>query len=319
MPARDKTAVSSRELALLVLLGLLWGMPYALTKLALATIPPITMVAARVSLAAATLWLFVYLSRKTIPDLRSLVWALFIQGTIACFIPYTFIAFGQQTVDSGLAAILNSTTPFFVCLVSVAWFGQERLSVERALGVTLGLSGVVMIAGGSALFGLGNAMAGQLAIVVAAFSSALSAIYGRRFASIAPEVAAAGTLTSAALVLVPLCFLLEAPLSVVPSAASLAALIVNGIVATAVGFVIYFRLIQTLGSMGVASVGYLKPGFGALIGFTLMGEAMTWTMAAGLVAILLGVAMMNKHIRATGPDAILIGAAKAMLTTGKRT
>lgn len=317
MSERDKTS-NLREAALLVLLGLLWGMPYALTKVALTSIPPVTLVAARVSLAAVTLWLVVLLRRKAMPERRELVWAIFFQGLVACVIPYTLIAFGQHTVGSGLAAILNSTTPLFVCLVSVAWIRKEPLSVERWFGVTVGLSGVVMVAGASALLGLGHTMAGQLAIVVATFSSAISAIYGRRFAAIAPEVTAAGTLTSAALVLVPLCFLLEAPLSATPSPASLAALAVNGIVATALGFVVYFRLIQTLGSMGVASVGYLKPGFGVLIGCTLMGEAVTWTMIAGLTAILGGVAMMNKHTPRPEPESISGGVPNAAFILARR-
>ena len=306
------------EGGLLLLLALLWGMPYALTKIALTTIPPVTLVAARVSLAAATLWLVVLLRRKGIPELRELIRPIFIQGAVACVIPYTLIAFGQQSVDSALAAILNSTAPLFVCLVSVAWIRQEPLTVERWFGVMVGLSGVVMIAGASALLGLGRTMAGQLAIVVATFSSAISAIYGRRFAAIAPEITAAGTLTSAALVLVPLCFLVEAPLSVAPSAASLAALAVNGIVATALGFVVYFRLIRTLGSMGVASVGYLKPGFGVLIGCTLMGESVTWTMGAGLIAILIGVATINRRTSGPGPEPIAASATEAALILARR-
>ena len=110
----------------------------------------------------------------------------------------------------------------------------------------------------------------------------------------APEIAAAGTLTAAAVVLVPLCFIVEAPLNSAPSAASLAALLVNAVVATALGFVVYFRLIRTIGSMGTASVGYLKPAVGVLIGCVLMGESLTWTTGAGLIAILIGVAAINQ-------------------------
>jgi drug/metabolite transporter (DMT)-like permease len=128
---------------------------------------------------------------------------------------------------------------------------------------------------------------------LATFASAVSVIYGRRFADVAPEVAAAGTLTCAAVVLVPLCLLVEAPWHTAPSVASLTALGTNAVVATAFGFVIYFRLICTIGSMGTASAGYLKPGVGVLIGCTLMGEPLTWTLAIGLLAILFGVAAIN--------------------------
>jgi drug/metabolite transporter (DMT)-like permease len=152
-----------------------------------------------------------------------------------------------------------------------------------------------MIAGATALVGLGREMAGQLAIILATLSSAASAIHGRRFAAVAPEIAAAGTLTSAAVVLVPLSFFMETPLNFAPSAASLAALLANAVVATALGFVVYFHLIRTIGSMGTASVGYLKPAVGVLIGCALMGESLTWTAAGGLIAILIGVAAINQN------------------------
>jgi drug/metabolite transporter (DMT)-like permease len=294
-PMRDQTyTVRPLEIGLLALLGLLWGMPYALTKVALTTIPPVTLVAARVALAAIVLWIVVFLRQSRVPHRWDLAARLFIQGCVACAIPYTLIAFGQQSVDSALAAILNSTAPLFVCLISLLWGRHEELTVGRLFGVTIGLGGVVLIAGASALAGLGRGMVGQVAIILATLSSAISAIYGRRFATVAPEIAAAGTLTAAAVVLVPLCFFVEAPLNSAPSAASFAALLVNAVAATSLGFVVYFRLIRTIGSMGTASVGYLKPAVGVLIGCLLMGESLTWTTGVGLIAILIGVAAINR-------------------------
>ena len=295
----DSKAVPPLELGLLLLLGILWGIPYALTKIALETIPPITLTAARVSLAAVVLWIVAIGLERKLPLRWGFFGHVFIQGCVACVIPYTLIAFGQQSVDSALAAILNSSTPLFVCLISVMWTHHEPMTVGRLSGVTIGLGGVVAIAGASALFGLGRETIGQAAILLATFSSAVSVIYGRRFSDIAPEVVAAGTLTSAALVLVPLSLLIEAPWRTVPSAASLTALCANAVVATAFGFVIYFRLIRTIGSMGTASTSYLKPAAGVLIGCTLLGESLTWGMAIGLLAILFGVAAINGQMSAT--------------------
>ncbi len=135
------------EFALLILLGILWGVPFALTKISLTTIPPLTLVAARVSIAAVTLWMIIALSGYKIPNSRGWIGRLFAQGIITCALPYTFIAYGQQSVDSALAAILNSTAPLFVCLISVIWTRQEPVTRERLVGVTVGLSGVVLIAG----------------------------------------------------------------------------------------------------------------------------------------------------------------------------
>src|SRR5580692_445825 len=105
------------EFVLLLLLGILWGIPYALTKIALTTIPPLTMVAARVSLAAVSLWIIVWLIGSRRPKSWHFLPQLFIQGCLACLIPYTLIALGQRSVDSSLAAILNSTAPLFVCVM----------------------------------------------------------------------------------------------------------------------------------------------------------------------------------------------------------
>jgi drug/metabolite transporter (DMT)-like permease len=286
------------EFGLVLLLGILWGIPYALTKLSLATIPPLTTAAARVALAAAALWIVVVALKRSVPRGRDFARAVLIQGCLACVVPYALIAFGQQSVDSALAAILNSTTPLFVCVIGLAWTRHEPLTPARIAGAAIGFGGVIMIAGASALHGLGHEFIGQAVILLATFSSGISVIYGRRFAGVAPEVTAAGALTSAALILVPLSALLEAPWQTAPSLVSVAALMANAVVATAFGFVVYFRLIRTIGSMGTASAGYLKLAVGVLIGCLLLGERWTWTMAAGLVPILVGVAAINGMIPA---------------------
>lgn len=293
------------EFALLLLLGILWGIPYALTKISLTTIPPLTLVAARVSLAAITLWIIIFLSGLKIPQQRHFVERLFLQGCIGCAIPYTLITFGQQSVHSALAAILNSTGPLFVCLINLAWLRREPTTLGRLVGVTMGLGGVILIAGASALLDLRQTTIGQLAIILATFSSAVGVIHGRRFDTIAPEIAAAGSLTSAAVLLVPLCFVAESPLSCKPSTAAMIALFLNAVIATAIGFVVYFRLIRTIGSMSTATVGYLRPAVGVLIGCAIMGEPLGWTGAIGLLAILLGVAAIHQTDSLRGPVSLV--------------
>jgi drug/metabolite transporter (DMT)-like permease len=245
-------------------------------------------------IAAIVLWIFALASRAKLSILKDYIPRLFVQGCISCAIPYTLIAYGQTSVNSALAAILNSTTPLFVCLISLIWTQREPLRLGRMVGVSAGLAGVVMIAGANSLTGLGKDVFGQAAIILATVSSAVAAIQGRRFNDVPPELAAAGTLTCGALVLVPLCFVVDAPLHFTPSAGSVVALLVNAIFATALRSVIYFRLLRTIGSVGTTSVSYLKPAIAVLIGVTLMGEALTWTAMIGLLAILFGVAAINQ-------------------------
>jgi drug/metabolite transporter (DMT)-like permease len=289
----DSKAIAPSEIFLLLLLGILWGMPYALNKIALATIPPITMVAVRVAIAASALWILVFVKGCKLPGRIDVAARLFVQGLIGCAVPYALISLGQQSVNSALASILNSTGPLFICLIGFVAARGDSPTVQALFGIIIGLGGVVIITGTSAFAGVGHASLGQAAILVATLSSAFGAIHARRFIAIAPEIVAASTLTSATLLLIPPVMLLESPFQAVPSAAAIAALLTNAIVATALGFVVYFRLIRTLGSIGTTSVGYLRPGIGILIGSVLLGERLTWSIVSGLILILIGVATIN--------------------------
>lgn len=291
--ARDRNLNFFVEMLLLVLLGVLWGMPYALTKIALVSIPATTMVAARVSLAALSLWILVLATGQKLPRDRYTVMRLCVQGLIGCAVPYVLIAIGQTTVESAVASILNSTGPLFVCAIGLLLPGREMPSLGRSVGITLGLGGVVIVTGIGTNGGFGHATFGQGAILVATLSSAVAAIHARRFISIAPEVVAAATLTSAAIFLIPAAVVLDPPVTHVPPLSAMIALIVNAILATALGFVVYFRLIRTLGAIGTVSVGYLRPAIGVLIGCVLLGERLTSAAVGGLVVILIGVTFIN--------------------------
>lgn len=276
---------------LVLLLGLLWGIPYALTKMTLLSIPPLTAAAARVLLAALVLWL------AAVPALRGFSWStavivrMGIMGLLVGVIPYGLVTYGQQSVGSGLASILNSSTPLFVCLMAMA--RSEQQGLNRILGAVIGIGGVAVVSGVSHLQGLGEEVTGQVAIIAATVSSAAGVIYGRHLAKWPAEVAAAGMLTAAAAVLLPVCLVVERPWLIQPSFPSMAALAANAVVATACGFMLYFRLIRRIGSVGTASASYVKPAIGAVIGCTLLGEPLTWTLAIGLAAVLAGVALIN--------------------------
>ena len=300
MDRADKPA-SVLDYGLIGLVGVLLGIPYALTKISQTTIPPLTGVAARVALAAITLWIVVLASKTSLSPLKRHLPHLFLQGFLSSVIPYTLIAYGQLSVNSALAAILNSTTPLFVCLTSLIWTRHEKLNFNRLFGVSAGLAGVVMIAGMNSLHGLDENTLGEGAIIVATASSAIAAVQGRRFNEVPPELAAAGMLTCGALALIPLCFVIDAPFDSAPSGSSVVALLINAVFATALRSVIYFHLIRTIGSMGTTSAGYLKPAVGILIGYTLMGESLTWTALAGLLAIFVGVATINQKQRGRLP------------------
>lgn len=284
------------EFALLALLSLLWGGSYALIKLAVETISPVTLVAVRVLLAAAVLWCVVVAKKRPIPRSFALWRQLAVQAMIGFVIPFTMITWGQQYVESGLAGILNSTTPVFVLLAMAFFFRSERLNMENAIGAALGLGGVFLLIGIDALRGLGSNVAGQVAITGATVSYAAAMIYGKRFIDIAPEVTAACTLSLAAAVLLPACFAVEDPLSLAPTTVSMLALLALALFCTAGAFTLYFRLVNTLGPVGTSSVAYLRAAISVVIGVLFLGETFGLATAVGMGAVIVGVAAINGQL-----------------------
>ncbi len=281
------------ELLLLGLLALLWGSSYLFLKLAVASIPPITLIAARVLIAAGFLMAVLGWRRERLPrDART--WRmLLVQSFFGCFGAWTLLAWGQQYIDSGLASVLNSISPIFVFLFTLLVTRHEALPVSKLLGAGLGLTGVILIVGVDALAGLGQQVAGQLAALGGAMLYGCAAIYGRRFAHITPASAAAGAMIWASAVLVPASLVFERPWTLAPSNEALLATGALAVLCTGCALLIYFRLVRTLGSLGVASQAYLRAGVGVVLGMVFLGERLTPLVALGLAAAILGVALIN--------------------------
>ena len=297
-------------IGMLLALAALWGSSYTFIKIAVDTIPPLTVAAVRVVLAALLLTLFVQWRGLRFPTSAATWRALLVQACFNSILPFSLITWGEVHIDSGLAGILNATPPIFVFITTYFWTRHEPATLRQFLGVICGLGGVVLIIGTDTLAGLGNQTLAQLAITAASVCYAIAAIYGRRFADLHPMIPAAATLICACVVLVPASLLLEQPWHATPSSASIAALVVLAVFSTALALILYFRILNTLGSMGVASNSYLRAGFSVLLGILFLGEHLSLAAAGGLALIVLGVV------------AIIGGPAKALLSRrngGRRT
>jgi drug/metabolite transporter (DMT)-like permease len=281
------------ELALLGVLALLWGSSYLLIKVALASIPPLTLIAVRVAIAAVLLLAVVRMRGERLPADAATWRAFLVQAFFNSIGAWTVLAWGQQYVDSGLAGVLNSTSPLFVFLLTALWTRHEAITMRKTAGALLGLAGVVLLLGVDALAGIGRQLAAQVAVLFGAFLYACAALNGRRFTALPPTVTAAGTMACAAAVLVPACLVVDAPWRAHPSGVSLAAALGLGVFCTGFALLLYFRLLRTLGPIGVTSQSYLRCGVSVLLGVIVLGEHLTATVGFGLVAIVLGVAAMN--------------------------
>ena len=191
-----------------------------------------------------------------------------------------------------LASVLNSTSPIFVFFITLALV--RKAPPGRSLwGACVGLGGVALIVGGDLADGVDASLAGCAAALVGAFLYGCAAVYGKGITGPSPLATATGTMLWATLVLVPVAAMVDVPWRLQPGAEALYAATVQGVFCTGAALVLFFRLQRTLGSMGVASQAYLRAGVGALLGILLLGEQPTWTIGAGVVLAILGVALIN--------------------------
>jgi drug/metabolite transporter (DMT)-like permease len=281
------------ELALLLLLATLWGGSYTFVKLGVATIPPITLIEGR-TLIAGVLLLLIMAGRGVRLPSDGPTWRRFMfQACLNSVIPWTLIAWAERSVDAGLATILNSTSPIFTFFLTLVIAGQGALSLRKVFGVVVGMAGICLIVGVQALHGIGEQLAAQIAIVVATICYAGGAVFSRGFKGLDPMAPAAGSLICGAAVLLPISLVVERPWTVAPSATSLLALLGLAVFSTAIAFVIYFRLIQTLGSVGTTAQAYLRVPIGVALGVWLLGESLSPTAWIGLGCVVAGVAAMT--------------------------
>ncbi len=285
------------EFALLALLALLWGSSYLFIKIAVTDIPPVTLIAVRVTIAAVFLLGVMAWRGEHFPRDGQTWHMLFVQALFNSIGAWTLLAWGQQYVDSGLASVLNSTSPLFVFLIAAFISRHESVNFRKLGGACLGVVGVVFIVGIDVLQGLGQQIAGQLAALGGALLYAGAAIYGKKFAGLPATVTSAGTMIWATICLVPLSLVLEQPWTLNPSRQSIAAVIILSVLCTGVALLIYFRLVKTLGSMGVASQSYLRAGVGVILGAVFLGEQMTLMTGLGVGATILGVVVINVPVR----------------------
>jgi drug/metabolite transporter (DMT)-like permease len=281
------------EFALLLVLATLWGASYTFIKLGVASIPPVTFIAARTAIAAVVLLGVLHWRGVRMPT-DVVLWRRFLfQACLNSVIPFTLIAWAEQSVDAGLATILNSSAPIFAFVLTMCMAHQQSATGRQLFGVISGLIGICLIVGLQALSGIGQQLTAELAIIAATVCYAGAAIFGRSFQELDPMLPATGSLVCGAIVLLPISLVVDHPWALAPSSRSILGLLCLSIFSTALAFTIYFRLIRTLGSVGVTSQAYLRVPIGVAIGIAFLGEKLVPATLLGLVCVIAGVAAMT--------------------------
>lgn len=284
-------AMSGPDWLRLVLLSILWGGSFLFVGLALGHLPALVIVWLRVTLGAAVLAGVLAVRGEAFPPRRA--WgALAVMGLLNNALPFTLYALAQGQIGAGPTAILNATTPLFTLVVAALATREERLTGARIAGLVAGLVGVAVLMGGAA----GGTVAAQGACLCAALSYACAGVWGRRFRAmgLTPLATAFGMLAASAVMLAPVMPAIDRPWTLpAPPATALAAIAALASLSTAWAYILYFRLLASVGAVNLALVTFLIPVSAIAFAILLLGESLHLRHLAGLALILSGLAVID--------------------------
>ncbi len=291
--------MGGRDWAILILLSVLWGGSFFFIGVGVREVAPLTFVLIRVALAAAALWVFLLIRRTPVRLPREALGAMLVLALLNNAIPFSLFAWSQTQIASGLASILNATTPIWGVVVAHMFTRDERLTPAKLAGVLLGFGGVALMIGPGFLRDLGTGFAAQLACLAATLCYALAGVWARRFKAmgVAPATVATGQLSATALVMLPVALLVDQPwLRPAPSAEAWAAVVGLALLGTALAYILYFRLIASAGATNALLVTLLIPPTAILLGWLFLGERLEPRDFAGLALIALGLAAIDGRL-----------------------
>jgi drug/metabolite transporter (DMT)-like permease len=297
--AKINHAMNLREWTMLLVLSAIWGCSFFFTAVMLRELPPATAVFLRVAIGALVLVPVIHIMGHRFPLDRRVWIAFFMMALMNNVIPFTLIAWGQTHIASGLAAILNATTPLWTVLVAHVATADEKVTANRLAGVVLGIAGVAWMIGGDALRELGSNVAAQLAVILAAVFYAFSGVYAKRFdrMGIVPIVTAGGLVTASSVMLFLLMLVVDRPWTLpMPAMETWGAALGIGVLATAIAYILYFRILATAGATNLLLVTLLIPVGAILLGTLVLDERLEAKHFIGMALIAAGLAAIDGRV-----------------------
>jgi drug/metabolite transporter (DMT)-like permease len=291
--------MSRADWAILLILSVLGGGSFFFIGIAIHSIAPLTLVLLRVSLASALLWTWRLMRREALSLPAGAAPALFLLALLNNALPFILFAWAQKTIPSGLASILNATTPIWGVIVAHIFTHDERMTPGKVAGVLLGFAGVAVMIGADLLGQIGTNVLAQLGCLGSTLSYALAGVWGRRFRrlGVAPGAVASGSLTAAAIILLPLVLLFEPPWQAsAPAPEAWMALIGLAFFSTAIAYILYFKLLASAGATNSLLVTFLIPVTAILLGTFVLGEQLAPRHFAGMALIALGLAAIDGRL-----------------------
>ncbi|WP_119165254.1 DMT family transporter [Algihabitans albus] len=293
---------TSRDAAKLVALGAIWGSAFMCIEVALQSFSPLIIAVFRIVLAAVLLLAFAFAAGLRLPRAPRDWVLLTIIGLFGASLPFLLISWGQQHIQASMAAILMGLGPFAALLLNHAFTSDDRLTLPKLVGMSLGFAGIATLVGLEGFLSGRATLLGQLAVLGASFSYALSGLLTRGLSHLDPRVSAGSVLLSAALYLLPVALLLDPPWQIRPSAEALAALIFLGLVSSGFAYLLRFQLIKDTGAVYMSQVSYLVPVFGVFWAWLFLGELPREAAWIALVLVLLGINVSRLKRRRPQPS-----------------
>jgi len=285
---------------MLVTLAALWGGSFFFVEIAVRELPPLTIVWLRVGLAACVLWCLLAVMRQAVTLSLPIVLAFLGMGVLNNAIPFSLIVWGQTQIPSGLASILNATTPIFTVLIAHRFLADESLTINKLIGVALGFVGVATMLLPSISQQAGLAVLPQLAVLGAAISYGCAAVFGRRFRrlGVPPLITATGQLTASALLLTPVALVIDKPWQLpTPAWDVTLSLVLLALASTAFAYWLFFRILSSAGATNIALVTLLVPVTAVLLGILVLGESLSLAQCTGMALIIAGLLAIDGRMR----------------------
>jgi drug/metabolite transporter (DMT)-like permease len=283
---------------LLILLSVLWGATFFFVAIANPYVPPLTLVLCRVGIAALVLVPIAWALHYRLPRTPAEWWPFLVQAVINSVIPFSLIIYGQHYIASGLAGVLNATTPLFT-LILARLFAGDALTLNKTAGVLLGIAGVAVLMGPDVFTANAASLLGMLCVLGAALSYGVSALWMRRLRHIPPLVSSAAQLICATLMLLPMAAVADRfwhlPL---PPAPGLLAVLGLAVISTALAYIVFFRISASAGPSNVMLVTLLIPVTATALGVLVLGEALTAYQVAGALIIASGLIVIDGRLLA---------------------
>ncbi len=286
--------IDAQSWLMLIVLSLLWGGSFLFIKIAATDIPIFTLVFLRVGLAALVLHLFIVATGRSYPKNRRMLLLYALMGLMNNAIPFVLMVYATPRIGAGAAGILNAATPVFALLIAHWLTDDEKITPRKAIGILIGLAGVVVMIGPKALGGLGVAVLASVAMIGVTISYGFSAVIGRNFRGVDPAVSSACQLTASTVLVLPLMLVFDAPWALpMPGPAAIWATLAFAILSTAFAYILFFRIITRAGGTNVMLVTLLIPPSAVLLGMAFLNERLAAEEIAGMVLISAGLLVID--------------------------